>query len=222
MIGGGSWGELVFGLARVRYRFCGRGRLPPASAPPFQRISKLLLEALAAQRKDLLPVSVKQGRPLGVGKLANCREFLIACVDKRPDITMPEPAAVQETKRSLKARAPPFFIGKPPPGKTGATAMQGRAEVRKERTVVKEARTFWMSRRLPWRMAPHRLVFVDIPPSLSLEQPFDFNAGFAGVITETADRVGPPHRSEYPAATRWSSGLRRSARAAIATGSASA
>ena len=36
----------------------------------------------------------KQGRPSGGGKLANHRDFLIAQVEKRPDITMPELAAV--------------------------------------------------------------------------------------------------------------------------------
>ena len=35
----------------------------------------------------------KQGRPSGGGKLAHCRDFLIACGEKRPDITMPELAA---------------------------------------------------------------------------------------------------------------------------------
>jgi transposase len=45
----------------------------------------------------------KQGRPLGGGKLANHRDFLIARVEKRPDITMPELAAELETERGVKA-----------------------------------------------------------------------------------------------------------------------
>jgi hypothetical protein len=40
---------------------------------------------------------------LGGGKLANCRDFLIACVEKCPDITMPELAAVLEAERGVKA-----------------------------------------------------------------------------------------------------------------------
>ena len=45
----------------------------------------------------------KQGRPSGGGKLASCRDFLIARVEKRPDITMPELAAVLEAERGVKA-----------------------------------------------------------------------------------------------------------------------
>jgi len=45
----------------------------------------------------------KQGRPVGGGKLANHRDFLIAHVERRPDITMPELAAVLEAGRGVKA-----------------------------------------------------------------------------------------------------------------------
>ena len=45
----------------------------------------------------------KQGRPCGGGKLAKAREFLIAYVEKRPDITMPELAALLEAQRGVKA-----------------------------------------------------------------------------------------------------------------------
>jgi len=45
----------------------------------------------------------KQGRPAGGGKLANCRNFLIAQVEKHPDITMPELAAILEAERGVKA-----------------------------------------------------------------------------------------------------------------------
>ena len=45
----------------------------------------------------------KQGRPLGGGKLANHRDFLIAQVEKRPDITMPELAAELKAERGVKA-----------------------------------------------------------------------------------------------------------------------
>jgi transposase len=48
-------------------------------------------------------VPAKQGRPAGGGKLANHRDFLIAQVEKRPDITMPELAAVLEAGRGVKA-----------------------------------------------------------------------------------------------------------------------
>ena len=45
----------------------------------------------------------RQGRPSGGGKLANCRDFLIGRVEKRPDITMPELAAVLEAERGVQA-----------------------------------------------------------------------------------------------------------------------
>jgi transposase len=45
----------------------------------------------------------KQGRPAGGGKLANCRNFLIAQVKKQPDTTMPELAAILEAERGVKA-----------------------------------------------------------------------------------------------------------------------
>lgn len=44
----------------------------------------------------------KQGRPPGSGKLGPHREFLLAQVDRKPDITMPELAAVLEAERDLK------------------------------------------------------------------------------------------------------------------------
>jgi len=40
---------------------------------------------------------------LGGGKLAGHRDFLIAQVEKRPDITMPELAAELEAERGVKA-----------------------------------------------------------------------------------------------------------------------
>jgi len=42
-------------------------------------------------------------RPRGSGKLSNHRGFLIGRVEKRPDITMPELAAILEVERGVKA-----------------------------------------------------------------------------------------------------------------------
>lgn len=44
----------------------------------------------------------KQGRPRGSGKLGPHKEFLLAQVKRKPDITMPELAAVLEAERDLK------------------------------------------------------------------------------------------------------------------------
>ncbi len=43
------------------------------------------------------------GRPRGGGKLAPYRAFLIACVEARPDITMPELAATLAAEHGVEA-----------------------------------------------------------------------------------------------------------------------
>ena len=47
----------------------------------------------------------KQGRPLGKGPLADHLGFLVAAVEARPDITMPELAAVLLAERGASAHA---------------------------------------------------------------------------------------------------------------------
>ena len=44
----------------------------------------------------------KQGRPRGSGKLGPHRDFVLAQVERKPDISMPELAAVLEAERGLK------------------------------------------------------------------------------------------------------------------------
>ena len=44
----------------------------------------------------------KQGRPSGSGKLGPHRDFLIAQVERQPDITMPELAALLAAERGLE------------------------------------------------------------------------------------------------------------------------
>ena len=48
----------------------------------------------------------RQGRPPGQGKLAPHRDFLIARVHEKPDITMPELAAELLAARGVTATAP--------------------------------------------------------------------------------------------------------------------
>ncbi len=50
------------------------------------------------------PAPARQGRPPGKGKLAPHRDFLIACVKAKPDITMPELAAELMRARGIKVR----------------------------------------------------------------------------------------------------------------------
>ena len=45
----------------------------------------------------------RQGRPLGTGKLAAYRDFLIGRVKEQPDITMPELAAELEARHGVEA-----------------------------------------------------------------------------------------------------------------------
>ncbi len=55
------------------------------------------------RRKTGSYAPARQGRPAGGGKLGPHRAFLIERVEKRPDITMPELAAVLEARRGVKA-----------------------------------------------------------------------------------------------------------------------
>lgn len=45
----------------------------------------------------------RQGRPPGGGRLGACLPFLIARVEAKPDITMPELAAVLQAEQGVKA-----------------------------------------------------------------------------------------------------------------------
>jgi transposase len=49
------------------------------------------------------PAPAPQGRPPGTGKLAPHKDFLIARVEAKPDITMPELAAALRKARGVKA-----------------------------------------------------------------------------------------------------------------------
>ncbi len=95
MIGGGSW-------ARATLWICASGLLiwSDAAAPGVRRPALSVRRAspkLWRRREKTGSLEpAKPGRPSGGGKLASCRDFLIACVEKRPDITMPELAAALE------------------------------------------------------------------------------------------------------------------------------
>jgi transposase len=51
------------------------------------------------------PTARKQGRPLGKGPLADHLEFPIAAVETKPDIAMPELAALLWAERGVSAHA---------------------------------------------------------------------------------------------------------------------
>jgi transposase len=52
------------------------------------------------------PEPARQGRPAGQGKLAPHRDFLIARIDEKPDITMPELAAELLAAQGVEVRPP--------------------------------------------------------------------------------------------------------------------
>ncbi len=59
----------------------------------------------ARTEREGRPAARKQGRPLGKGPLADHLDFLIAAVEAKPDITMPELAALLLADRGASAHA---------------------------------------------------------------------------------------------------------------------
>jgi transposase len=59
----------------------------------------------ARSAREGSPAARKQGRPLGKGPLVDHLEFLVAAVDAKPDITMPELAALLWAERGVPAHA---------------------------------------------------------------------------------------------------------------------
>ena len=81
------------------------------------------------------PEPARQGRPPGQGKLAPHRDFLIARVKEKPDITMPELAAELLAARGVATSAPSlsrllckagFSYKKSPSGGGARTRRRGR------------------------------------------------------------------------------------------------
>jgi transposase len=83
--------------------FVGAGGSRRQAAGHFSVSPSFAVKLWRRREKTGSPAPAKQGRPAGGGKLASCREFLIACIEKRPDITMPELAAILEAERGVKA-----------------------------------------------------------------------------------------------------------------------
>ena len=83
--------------------FVGGGGSRRQAASHFSASPSFAVKLWRHQEKTGSLTPAKQCRPSGGGKLANHRDLLIACVEKRPDITMPELAAVLEAERGAKA-----------------------------------------------------------------------------------------------------------------------
>ena len=99
------------------------------------------------------------GRPRGGGKVAPYRAFLIACVEARPDITMPELAAKLEAEQGIEAHPASLsrFLCK-----AGFTYKKKLMASERGRSEILKARREWIGRRQPrMRLERHRLVFID-------------------------------------------------------------
>jgi transposase len=83
--------------------FVGAGGSRRRAASQFDVSPSFAIKLWRRQEKTGSLEPAKQGRPSGTGKLANHRDYLIAQVQKRPDITMPELAALLEAERGVTA-----------------------------------------------------------------------------------------------------------------------
>ena len=83
--------------------FVGAGGSRRRAASHFDVSPSFAVKLWRRQEKTGSLEPAKQGRPSGGGKLANHHAFLISQVGKRPDITMPELAALLEAERGVTA-----------------------------------------------------------------------------------------------------------------------
>ena len=83
--------------------FVGAGGSRRQAASHFDVSASFAVKLWRRRERTGSPAPAKQGRPAGGGKLANHRDFLIARVERHPDITMPELASALEGERGVKA-----------------------------------------------------------------------------------------------------------------------
>lgn len=83
--------------------FVGLGHSRRAAALHFDVSPSFAVKLMARVRETGSSAPARRGRPPGGGKLAPHRTFLIACVEDKPDITMPELAVKLEAERGIKA-----------------------------------------------------------------------------------------------------------------------
>lgn len=85
----------------VAYVSAGHSRR--AAAERFDVSPSFAVKLMARVRETGSSAPARMGRPRGGGKLAPHRAFLIACVEARPDITMPELAAKLAAEQGIEA-----------------------------------------------------------------------------------------------------------------------
>jgi len=81
-----------------------RGKSRQAVAAQFEVAPSTAVRLLSRYEQTGSVEPAKQGRPKGSGKLGPHKDFIIARVKARPDITMPELAAVLEAARGVTAQ----------------------------------------------------------------------------------------------------------------------
>ena len=110
------------------------------------------------------PAARKQGRPLGKGPLVQRLDFLIAAVEAKPDITMPERVARLQAERGYIAGFPSLSRLLCRAGFTYKKQLMASvcASLEQESADVALRRKVWINRRQPrMRRQPGRLVFID-------------------------------------------------------------
>ncbi len=117
------------------------------------------VKLLSRRRATGSVAPARQGRAPGGGKLAPHLAFLVAQVEVRPDVTMPELADILAAGHGVRVH--PSSLSRVLCGagfsykKTLVASEIGRADVTRRRRV-------WVDRRQPWmRLEPARLVFID-------------------------------------------------------------
>ncbi len=73
------------------------------AAARFGVSASFAVKLMARRRATGSVAAARQGRPSGGGKLAPHLAFLVAQVEARPDVTMPELAGILEAKRGVRA-----------------------------------------------------------------------------------------------------------------------
>jgi transposase len=86
------------------------GQSRRAAARHFGVSNSSAIKLLQRQNRNGTIAPARQGRPPGGGKLSAYRDFLVAQVEEKPDITMPELARRLEEKHGLVA--PPSSLSR--------------------------------------------------------------------------------------------------------------
>jgi transposase len=86
------------------------GQSRRAAARHFGVSNSSAIKLLQRRERTGTIVPARQGRPPGSGKLSAYRDFLVAQVEEKPDITMPELARRLEKKHGLVA--PPSSLSR--------------------------------------------------------------------------------------------------------------